>query len=900
MNSSWSPDPVESGRDPSPPENSPDSLTERNHSTWFSMPSLLLGMLIMGIIWAGSWYYKQHKNLHAVPSKSEQTTTQPAPAQPAQAACADRKYTVTLKNREQGLWGISKEMNGGIGHFNEGIFEVNKDRIKNPDIIQPGWVLVIPGCPKDKTPTTKKPEAKATGEIRLNLNQYSSKVENKPKHQASEISSSTSEINSTEESKRATREMEVRSGLELENYFHKSEYKQEHPALAISPSLTEETGPTEEKSPEGPRLMSPALNGETITPVESASTEPQQKAAQQTIVPVVPMISEAVLKEVEDEVSKSVQQDLDFVAQFQKTPGSGVVSPGQDSEVDSKESKRPPQETVAQKKSAKEKPMNVKSKVAATFKSIGRSIKNPRTVITSVLTVASFGILPYSLPVTIGGAAFLTASNLRAQVHDAGPIKPAPASMNPNATVPTLADVERMGRTPYLRFTPMVDPETGGPVVVPGSMFDQLPFTKENEELIKSKTQRGLVRDLGLTGKPAYNELCVGGYGIGIYLSKMALVYYTRDQQGKVVPLWLADCKCGGKPTQNRILLVPESPVEVKTVLPPGPTVQPSVPVNQENKQVVNIPPAVIPTDYNYNVRITHEGLPTNTTQTIITETRCGDWACKVDKAGAGVGKAAGGVGVLLFGARFPGAFERGMANRRPDQINLTQNASQSGGGATIGSVTGGGATMNGSGNSTVGPITTQGGSSSATTGPVTATSAPVVTSTSGSTSSSDLHSVITDVNKPVNNVIAQGGKGGDGGKVIGSGNSDNVIAPTISPTNNVIAKGGDAQGGSVIDSANPVSVTKTNIAPEINPVLTANGGSSTAQGGSTAPITVTATGTGGNAQADANAASQAAANAAAAAKQQANPVVNNPPQQQNGSGKGNEDCDQPNKGGKG
>jgi len=41
------------------------------------------------------------------------------------------------------LWKISEEMYGDGNQWNR-IYEANKDQIKDPDVIQPGWVLNIP------------------------------------------------------------------------------------------------------------------------------------------------------------------------------------------------------------------------------------------------------------------------------------------------------------------------------------------------------------------------------------------------------------------------------------------------------------------------------------------------------------------------------------------------------------------------------------------------------------------------------------------------------------------------------------------------------------------------------------------------------------------------------------
>ncbi|HYO45986.1 MAG TPA: LysM peptidoglycan-binding domain-containing protein [Gemmatimonadota bacterium] len=50
--------------------------------------------------------------------------------------------TYTVKGGDS-LWKISEQMYGNGNEWRR-IFEANKDRIKDPDVIQPGWVLNIP------------------------------------------------------------------------------------------------------------------------------------------------------------------------------------------------------------------------------------------------------------------------------------------------------------------------------------------------------------------------------------------------------------------------------------------------------------------------------------------------------------------------------------------------------------------------------------------------------------------------------------------------------------------------------------------------------------------------------------------------------------------------------------
>jgi nucleoid-associated protein YgaU len=53
---------------------------------------------------------------------------------------AQRTYTV---QRGDSLSKIAKQMYGDAKQWRR-IADANKDRIKNPDVIQPGWVLTIP------------------------------------------------------------------------------------------------------------------------------------------------------------------------------------------------------------------------------------------------------------------------------------------------------------------------------------------------------------------------------------------------------------------------------------------------------------------------------------------------------------------------------------------------------------------------------------------------------------------------------------------------------------------------------------------------------------------------------------------------------------------------------------
>jgi nucleoid-associated protein YgaU len=63
-----------------------------------------------------------------------------APQAPPQPAQAPRTYTVA---KGDSLSRIAKKLYGDANQWRK-IHEANKDQIKNPDLIQPGWVLKIP------------------------------------------------------------------------------------------------------------------------------------------------------------------------------------------------------------------------------------------------------------------------------------------------------------------------------------------------------------------------------------------------------------------------------------------------------------------------------------------------------------------------------------------------------------------------------------------------------------------------------------------------------------------------------------------------------------------------------------------------------------------------------------
>lgn len=61
-------------------------------------------------------------------------------AKPEAKTAGAKSYTVKSGDS---LWKISEQMYGNGNDWRR-IYEANKDRIQNPDVIQPGWVLTIP------------------------------------------------------------------------------------------------------------------------------------------------------------------------------------------------------------------------------------------------------------------------------------------------------------------------------------------------------------------------------------------------------------------------------------------------------------------------------------------------------------------------------------------------------------------------------------------------------------------------------------------------------------------------------------------------------------------------------------------------------------------------------------
>ncbi|WP_283606486.1 LysM peptidoglycan-binding domain-containing protein [Faecalispora anaeroviscerum] len=65
-----------------------------------------------------------------------------ASAQPVRAVQAPTTRTYTVKSGDC-LWNIAKKYYGNGAQYTK-IVDANKSKIKNPNLIQPGWVLIIP------------------------------------------------------------------------------------------------------------------------------------------------------------------------------------------------------------------------------------------------------------------------------------------------------------------------------------------------------------------------------------------------------------------------------------------------------------------------------------------------------------------------------------------------------------------------------------------------------------------------------------------------------------------------------------------------------------------------------------------------------------------------------------
>ena len=76
------------------------------------------------------------------------SSTADAPAPAAGQAPAPAQARVYVVQKGDSLSKIAKQFYGNAGEWRR-IYEANRDRIKDPDVIQPGWKLEIPEADGD-------------------------------------------------------------------------------------------------------------------------------------------------------------------------------------------------------------------------------------------------------------------------------------------------------------------------------------------------------------------------------------------------------------------------------------------------------------------------------------------------------------------------------------------------------------------------------------------------------------------------------------------------------------------------------------------------------------------------------------------------------------------------------
>ena len=74
--------------------------------------------------------------------KADFSNVQSGSSTAAKPEAPEAAKTYTVKSGDS-LWAISERVYGNGNDWRR-IYEANKDRIKDPDVIQPGWVLNIP------------------------------------------------------------------------------------------------------------------------------------------------------------------------------------------------------------------------------------------------------------------------------------------------------------------------------------------------------------------------------------------------------------------------------------------------------------------------------------------------------------------------------------------------------------------------------------------------------------------------------------------------------------------------------------------------------------------------------------------------------------------------------------
>jgi LysM repeat protein len=228
-----------------------------------------------------------------------------------------------------------------------------------------------------------------------------------------------------------------------------------------------------------------------------------------------------------------------------------MVSANQEPEQDP-----PPQVAENPKKRGRIAMKNgIKNVMLSPYRAVKSVFTNPRRAISTGLMALSIGAPEIGIPATIGVSAAMSFAAPRSAKAQ-GLTQQSSVSVPVNASMPTRAEVEQAGRTPNLRYTV----PSGELNLVSSSLFSQPPY-KGNKAAIEG-LPRDLASNLSLTGFHAYNDF--GGFAAEVILSEKAVIIYQRTSEG-IIPLYLADCRCGGKPCANRIQLIQPPPKKAET-----------------------------------------------------------------------------------------------------------------------------------------------------------------------------------------------------------------------------------------------------------------------------------------------------------------------------------------------
>jgi nucleoid-associated protein YgaU len=88
---------------------------------------------------------KQYKSFGTKIVKVENNNASVSPQRPTTNSPAPKKETTHTVKQGDTLWGIAKKFYGNGSKYTK-IYEANKDKIKNPNLIYVGQVLVIPSA----------------------------------------------------------------------------------------------------------------------------------------------------------------------------------------------------------------------------------------------------------------------------------------------------------------------------------------------------------------------------------------------------------------------------------------------------------------------------------------------------------------------------------------------------------------------------------------------------------------------------------------------------------------------------------------------------------------------------------------------------------------------------------